>query len=413
MLRTTVLANGLEVLAECSPHALSTAIGFFVRTGSRDESPDLAGVSHFLEHMAFKGSSHRSADDVNREFDDIGAKYNAYTTEEHTVFHAAVLPEYTEKSVDLLADLLRPTLRQEDFEMEKKVILEEIGMYADSAMWTAYERAMRLHFLDHPVGNSVLGTTESVTKLTPAAMREYHEHRYGPSNIFVAAAGNIDWERFLALVDKHCGHWSGPKAERKIDRKHAQSPGEVINRDQFAQESVLMIAPGPPADSSQRIAAEVLANIVGDDTGSRLYWSLVETGKVDSVDFSYHEYEGVGAFMLNLSCEPDLADEDLRSVRETLLETTRRGVTQEELARAKNKLGARIVLAAERPQNRLFALGGNWSYRREYRTVDDDLADLGAVDLAAVEKLLKDYPLDLATTVCLGPLANIPSFQAG
>ena len=131
MLHQAVLPNGLEVLAECSPHALSSAIGFFVRTGSRDETPELAGVSHFLEHMAFKGSQRRSADDVNREFDDIGAKYNAYTTEEHTVFHAAVLPEYLDRAVDLLADLLRPTLREDDFSMEKKVILEEIGMYAE------------------------------------------------------------------------------------------------------------------------------------------------------------------------------------------------------------------------------------------------------------------------------------------
>src|SRR6266567_2848241 len=160
-----VLKNGLRIIAETSPSARSTAVGFFVRTGARDESSDVSGVSHFLEHMVFKGTPHRTALDVNRDFDRIGAHYNAFTSEENTVFYAAILPEYMAQAVDVLADILRPSLRGEDFDMEKNVIIEEIGMYEDQPMWCAYDHAKKTYFDGHPLGNSVLGSVQSIQGL--------------------------------------------------------------------------------------------------------------------------------------------------------------------------------------------------------------------------------------------------------
>src|SRR5438034_8314553 len=156
------LANGLTVIGETSPAAKSAAVGFFVRTGSRDEKPEVSGVSHFLEHMVFKGTPRRTAFEVNIDFDRIGANYNAFTSEENTVFYAAVLPEYLPQAVDILADILRPSLRGEDFDMEKKVIIEEIGMYDDQPMWSAYDHAKKLYFAEHALGNSILGTPDSI-----------------------------------------------------------------------------------------------------------------------------------------------------------------------------------------------------------------------------------------------------------
>src|SRR4051812_2757167 len=140
------LPNGLQIIGESSPTARSVALGFFVRTGSRDETPEVCGVSHFLEHMAFKGSHKRTAFDVNRDFDRIGADYNAFTSEENTVYHAAILPEYLPEAVDIVADLLCPILRQEDFDMEKKVIINEIGRYEDQPMWSAYDHGKQVYF---------------------------------------------------------------------------------------------------------------------------------------------------------------------------------------------------------------------------------------------------------------------------
>src|SRR4051794_28544858 len=199
------LPNRLTVIGETSPAAKSAAVGFFVRTGSRDETPDVAGVSHFLEHMVFKGTPRRSAADVNREFDRIGADYNAFTSEENTVFHASVLPEYLPQAVDLLADILRPSLRQDDFDTEKNVIIEEIGMYDDQASWAAYDRAKQLHFADHPLGNTILGTPASITALTREQMATYHARRYVAPNITVSAAGRFDFGKLVDLVTAACG----------------------------------------------------------------------------------------------------------------------------------------------------------------------------------------------------------------
>ena len=154
------LPNGLTIIAEVNPAAASMALGFFVRTGSRDESPALpiSGVSHFLEHMMFKGTERRSPFDINRQFDEMGAAYNAFTSEENTVYFGAVLPEFQTPVLDLLADMMRPALREDDFQTEKKVILEEIALYQDRPHYRLFEKIMAEHFGDHPLSHGVLGT---------------------------------------------------------------------------------------------------------------------------------------------------------------------------------------------------------------------------------------------------------------
>ena len=208
------LPNGLTLIGEPSPAARSAAVGFFVRTGSRDERADESGVSHFLEHMMFKGTPRRTALDVNLDFDRIGASYNAFTSEENTVYYAAVLPEYLPKAVDILADILRPSLRTDDFDTEKQVILEEIGMYDDQPGFAASDHARRLFYGPHPLGNSVLGTKESVGALTRDGMHDYFARRYAPTNIVVSAAGHYDWAELVRLVTAACGHWEKGESGR-------------------------------------------------------------------------------------------------------------------------------------------------------------------------------------------------------
>ena len=205
-------------MAECNGAAYSAAFGFFVKAGSRDETDEVAGVSHFLEHMAFKGTPTRSVDDVNREFDEMGAYNNASTGEEYTAYHAAVLPEYQTPAVRLLADILRPSLRETDFETEKQVIVEEIRMYEDQPPFGADERARALFFGDHPLGRSVLGTVQSIEGLTVAAMRDYFHRRYSPQNIVLVGTGKIDFEAFVDVAAECCGDWQqyGGTAQDRI-----------------------------------------------------------------------------------------------------------------------------------------------------------------------------------------------------
>src|SRR4051794_27902826 len=178
----TVLDNGLRVIAEVNGQARSVATGFLVKTGSRDEGPEVAGVSHFLEHMVFKGTPRRDALAVNRDFDRVGAKHNAQTSEEDTFYHVTCLPEYLPRAFEVLSDILRPTLREDDFETEKKVIVEEIKMYQDNPMSVAYDAAKAAHFGLHPLGQSILGTVESIEGLKVAQMRDYFARRYGAGN---------------------------------------------------------------------------------------------------------------------------------------------------------------------------------------------------------------------------------------
>src|SRR6476661_5904887 len=182
------LDNGLEIVAETSPDAYSSAYAFFVRTGARDESEEISGVSHFLEHMVFKGSANRTAAEVNRDLDDLSASSNAYTSEEQTVYYATTLPEDQEPIVELLADMMRPALRTEDFDTEKNVILEEIAKYDDQPPYNAYEKCQAAFLADHPLSKTILGTPASIQALKREQMVAYFEQRYSPRNIVLAAS---------------------------------------------------------------------------------------------------------------------------------------------------------------------------------------------------------------------------------
>jgi predicted Zn-dependent peptidase len=400
----TQLANGLTIIGEPNPAARSVAVGFFVRTGSRDETPDVSGVSHFLEHMVFKGTERRSALDVNRDFDAIGANYNAYTSEENTVFHAAVLPEYLPQAVDILADILRPSLRVEDFDMEKNVIIEEIGMYEDQPMWSAYDAAKQAFFVPHPLGNSVLGSKLSIGALKRDQMHAYWKRRYVAPNLTVVGAGNFDWPHLVQLVEERCGNWETGEAPRELPAANGSGAFRIVPKEKVIQEHMFLLAGGPPASSPLRYSAEVLANALGDDTGSRLYWALVDPGLADSADMSFHEYDGAGAFYTYLSGEPRRARANLDIAVRVFREVQRDGLTKVELDQAKSKLGSRIVRGSERPMGRMQALGFYWTYLKEYHSVDDDLQAIDGVSLKSVRQVLEQHPLDRLTIVALGPV---------
>ena len=409
---THTLPNGLQLIGETSPSARSAALGFFVRTGSRDETADESGVSHYLEHMMFKGTPRRTALDVNLDFDRIGASYNAYTSEENTVYYAAVLPEYLPKAVDILADILRPSLRDEDFNVEKGVIQNEIKMYDDQPPSAAGDHARRIYYAAHPLGNSVLGTKESIAALTRDRMHAYFARRYASTNIIVSAAGNFDWAHFVSLISGACGHWETGDSGHQNRTEWAGAGGlHVRTREKVQQEYVMLMAGGPPADSKLRYAADALTLAVGDDSGSRLYWALVDPGLADSADCGYYENDGSGCATTSYSCEPEDAGANLEIVRKVLADVRRDGITADELRTAKSKLASRVVRGGERPMGRMQTIATAWNYTGEYRDVDAELANYDAVTLADIRDYLDRYPIDRHTTVAFGPLAELDGVE--
>jgi predicted Zn-dependent peptidase len=401
------LPNGLEILAEVNDDAHSESVGFFVRTGSRDETDDVAGVSHFLEHMCFKGTPRRTADDVNREFDEIGAHYNAFTSEECTVYYASVLPEYQEASIDILADIMRPSLRQEDFNMEKKVILEEIQMYLDQPPFGMDDRIKEIHLGKHPLAKSVLGTSASITDLAREKMEQYFASRYSPGNVFVAASGKVDFDALVEQVAARCGEWQPQPAPRDVPRAASTKCFELVERPTTTQEYVLQLSDAPASEDEDRYAAKLLATIVGDDSGSRMYWELTESGHAESASLGHYEYQGLGMFYTWLACEPELTDDNLARLDAIYQAVESNGVSETELRQAKNKVKARVVLSSERPRSRLFNVGGNWLQRREYRTVAMDLESLEKVSVDDIVAVLKKYPLSNCSTITVGPLGKV------
>jgi predicted Zn-dependent peptidase len=399
-----VLDNGLQVVAECQDEAYTSAMGYFVNTGARDESADIAGVSHFLEHMMFKGTPKRSAEDVNRDFDRMGAHYNAFTSDEHTVYYAAILPEHQSATLELLTDIMRPSLRGEDFDTEKQVIIEEIRMYDDQPPFGADDKCKALYFGEHPLANSVLGTVDSVGALSVDAMRGYFDRRYVPNNMVLAASGRIDFDQLCLEAEKQTRDWRTVDAPRREARTNPISRSQAIHRESAAQQYILEMVPGPSSRDEDRYAAKLLCVILGDDQGSRLYWELIDPGLVDGVSLGHHDYDECGVFFTYMSCQPDLAVDNHQRIHRVYGEAEAEGVTEEELILSKSKVNSRLVISSEKPRHRLFSVGGNWIQRREYRSVRDDLEIVRRLTVDEVNAVLKKYPLTSATTVSIGPL---------
>jgi predicted Zn-dependent peptidase len=400
------LANGLVLIGEINPSARSAAVGFFVRTGSRDETPEINGVSHFLEHMLFKGTERLSALEVNEEFDRRGAQYNAFTSEENTVYYAAMLPEYLLEISSLWAELMRPALRDDDFNMEKNVIKEEIAMYADTPTFDVVDRCRTLHYGSHPCGHSVLGSVESIDALTAVQMRQYFGRRYAPNNMVVACAGDFEWDRFCAVVDERCGGWSPQPVERPLSHFEGSKKVERLAKPNLSREHVCLIHTGVSAQDPRRFAAALLAMVVGDDLGSRFYWELVDKALAEAASMQFNAMDGTGMFYSYLRCSTDGAPRVMETVNKIFRDIWTNGISEDELTKAKNKILSALVIKNELPMGRLVDLGFNWMYLGQYRCVEDDVAATKAVTVEQVNALIRQLDPGSFTQYSLGPASS-------
>ena len=398
------LDNGLTVLGECNDGAHTAAVGFFVNTGTRDEVRPQMGVSHFLEHMMFKGTDRRTADDVNREFDEIGANYNAFTSHEQTGFFAQVLPEYVPSAVDLFGDILRPALRDEDFDVERKVILEEIGMYEDRPQWRLQDALLERYFADHPLGFRVLGTTDTIEKLDAETMRAYFRQRYSPDNMIVAAAGKLDWQRLIDDVARLTESWEPTGARRAFPEPRPAGMDQSIHDPKLSRHYVAALCPAPSAQHERRYAAKVLTDVLGDTEGSRIYWALVDPGLAEEADLGFIPMDHAGAYMAYASCDPAQADEvegKLWQVVDQLAQNA--DFDEAEVERAKNKRATDVTLRGESPLGRMNEVGHEWLYLGQYLSLEDEIERLQAVTLDDLRQTLAEFPFQPRGVLRLTP----------
>ena len=396
------LSNGLDIVAEINPDAHSIAVGMFVQTGSRDEDSSINGVSHFLEHMMFKGSDKYTWEDVNRIFDEVGARYNAFTSQEMTAYYANVIPEFTERTIEHLAHLLRPAIRQADFDTEKKVILEEIAMYLDDPGHRLYEAAMEEYFGNHPLSLSVLGPAATIQALERDRMAEYFDRRYGPGNMVVVVTGQVDFPAFVEMVQKHAGHWPRVNAPREYPKPLHQARSKRLADPKLNRQYTMGFVPGPSAQDDRRFAARVLSDVIGDAEGSRLYWALVDNAIAEDADFGFYPHDRCGSFYLSLVTDPDRSEEALK-IAQAELEKVSGDLNADEVERAKNKIASSIVLQGEVPLGRMRAIGGQWIYNRQYRSLEQDTQTLMAITPDSLKELMREFPFSPMTLVTLGP----------
>jgi predicted Zn-dependent peptidase len=400
------LENGLVIIGEINKSAKSTAVGFFVKTGSRDESLQINGVSHFLEHMLFKGTDKLSALQVNEAFDKTGAQYNAFTSEENTVYYAAVLPEYLAEVTQLWMQLMRPALRDEDFNIEKNVIKEEIAMYKDSPSYDVMDQCRTLYFDGHPCGNSVLGSVESIDSLTAEQMHGYFERRYAPNNIVLACAGNFDWDRFRSLAADSCGSWRQQTVERQVEDSRGSRKKQRYERANLVREHICLMSAGVSAQDPRRFAASLLGTIVGDDIGSRFFWELVDKALAEAASMQFGAMDGTGVFSSYIRCSSGNVTKVLDIVKGIFDDLARDGVTEDELTKAKNKILSALVIKNELPMGRLIDLGFNWTYLQKYHTIEDDVNAIKAVTVEDIRSLIEQFRPGDFTQLSLGPVRS-------
>jgi predicted Zn-dependent peptidase len=397
------LANGLDIIGEVNQSAKSTAVGFFVKNGSRDETEQINGVSHFLEHMIFKGTERLNAIEVSQAFDRTGAQYNAFTSEENTVFYAAVLPEYLQEVTQLWIELMRPALREEDFNIEKNVIKEEIAMYKDLPSFDVLDRCRTLHFGRHPCGNSVLGSEQSIDGVSCQQMRNYFAKRYSPNNVVLAFAGNFNWQEVLSIADKHCSKWQEQVVERRLEHYTGSKKKERLEKPNLVREHICLMSTGVSAQDERRFAASLFSVIVGDNVGSRYYWELVDKALAETATMQFGAMDGTGIFCSYVRCGSVSVPMVMNTIGGIFEDLLKNGIAEGELTKAKNKVLSALVIKNELPMGRLVDLGFNWTYLREYRTVQDDINAVRAVTVENINSLIEQLNPGDFTQFSLGP----------
>ncbi|MGO8947121.1 MAG: M16 family metallopeptidase [Ktedonobacterales bacterium] len=401
------LPNGLEVLGQQMPDLESISVCFHVRTGARDEpEPPLFGVSHFLEHMVFKGTQRRSAEEITLEFNLMGAEFNAFTSVEQTVYYAHVLGEYLPRALDLLADMMRPRLDDQDFDMERNVILEEIARSEDVPTSQAYRKLFQTYFQGYPVGHEVLGTRKSIRELQVEQMREYHKRRYASNNMILAIAGNFDWQELLALAEAKCGGWNSGEAGRNATEIVPDgSPAQVIVKPKQKQQIVLLAWPSVSYQDKDFYAAQLAAMVLGDGTGSRLFWNIYQKGLAETAVASLSPLDHTGMMLTFVSTSPEHAPGVLELVRAELHNMQEDGIQEDELRRAKDKLVSHTVLDGESAFSRMQDLVYTWVAEQRLRTIEEEMEEIEQVSIEDVRRVLDRFPYtDHQVLLAYGPL---------
>jgi predicted Zn-dependent peptidase len=402
--RKTILANGIRLVTEWIPHVRSVAVGVWVDTGSRFEPSDRSGISHFIEHLVFKGTESRSAEDIARAVDSVGGQMDAFTTKEHTCFYVTVLDEHLPLAADLLSDiLLHPRFDADDIEREKTVVLQEFAMVEDTPDDVIHDLFAERVWPQHPLGRPILGDRKVVQALDRGTLLDYFRTEYCPERITIAAAGHVRHEQLVDLLGKRFLDFRQPRMPRTADSPVLVKSLDVVERA-LEQVHFVLGGVGLEQDAPERYALFLLNTIFGGSMSSRLFQVVREReGLVYSIHSGNVAFRDSGLFYVYAGAEPaqfrrvvDLTLREFRSLRAD-------GVTVDELRRAKDHLKGSLMLSLESTGSRMTRIAKQELYFQRPFTFDEILGDIERVtmqDVKALGERLLDGPLSL---VALGP----------
>jgi predicted Zn-dependent peptidase len=409
----TTLANGLRVITEAMPHVRSVSVGIWIGSGSRRETAEQNGLSHFIEHMLFKGTSKRSAEDIARSVDSIGGNLDAFTAKELVCYNTKVLDEHLSQAFDVLADLvLHPMFREDDIEKEKGVILEELKMEADSPDYLVHEIFSSNFWKDHPLGKPILGTRETVKKYDRAMVQSFYSSIYAPANMLITAAGNLAHERMVALVREHFEDVAPgePLGADPVPGTHAR----IALRNKKALEQVHMClgVPSYPLPHEERFACYVMNTLLGGGMSSRLFQNIRERqGLAYAVFSELNPYRDTGCLSIYAGTSIESAPKVVQSILKEFRQLKEQAVNDEELRRAKDHLKGSLMLSLESTGSRMSNLARQEMYFSRFFTLDELVESIELVTAADVQRIAQTFfdPKQIALTV----LGNLENFKIG
>jgi predicted Zn-dependent peptidase len=404
------LTNGLQIVGQSMPDTESVALAYSMHTGARDEDdPSLEGISHFLEHMLFKGTEELDRRQLDQEFTRIGAKRNGATATEYTMYYAQVLPEYLERAMELLNAMMYPRLLEHEFEAEKQVILNEIARSEDQPERFTRRNMMRAYFGALPLGNNVLGTRESIGQMQVAHMSGYWRSRYITPHIVLSVAGKLNWEAFLCLAERLEYPWhpgQSGQGEREVFRyEPAGASQHIMVNPQRKQQILMLTMPMVAGESDDYEAAMLGASVLGRSKGSRLYWRIVQKGLAATASASVQAMEGTGILLLQANVAPPKARQVLQLLREELDHLQAEGPTKDELERAKALWINNLIVHAEYPYSRMRALAFEWVKEKRLIPLSEWIGRIQQVTTDDVLRVFQRFPLcEKQVLTAYGPL---------
>jgi predicted Zn-dependent peptidase len=410
-IRRQKLPNGLTVITEQMQHIRSASIGIWLQTGSRDEEAESNGISHFIEHMVFKGTKHRTAEEIARQVDSIGGNMDAFTAKECICFNVKVLDEHVPTALDILSDLvLNPIFDTTDIARERGVIMEEIKMDEDNPDYLVHEIFTQNFWKDHPLGKPILGTKESVKRFERPSVVEAYAHRFAPGNIIVSAAGNLDHDRFVELVTAAFEHMKPMK-----NGFHSPAPkiiSRIILRNKKALEQVQLCigVPAHPIAHEKRHAGYILNTLLGGGMSSRLFQNIRERqGLAYSIYSDLNPYRDTGCLAVYAGTSLASASKVVQSVVSEFRKLKAEPVPEEELRRSKAQLKGSLMLSLESSTARMSNLARQEMYFDRFYDLDELIERIEGVTAEDLADLANQF--FKTESVALTALGNLPGLK--